>query len=105
MGLLSSKRTINKKITEDCHGGDDKASNPAKWTDADVRKLDALKFLRIAMADAAIARYEEQQKRDAVLAIKKMAAEERAEFLQQVAEMDATDLTDEQSDPPSPTPV
>ena len=39
-----------------------------------------------------------------MLAIKKMTAKERAEFFQQVAEMDAMDATVEQSDPPSPTP-
>ena len=34
--------------------GDNMASNPAKWTDIDERKLDALKFSRIAMADTAM---------------------------------------------------
>ncbi len=66
-------------------------SIPARWTDANKVRLDALKNMPIELGDTACGRHEMEKKKDVVQAIKKMMPKERVAILQQMVEMDAAD--------------
>jgi hypothetical protein len=49
---------------------EDGLSIPARWTDADEARLDALKSAPIKLGDTAYGRHEAEKKKDVVQAIK-----------------------------------
>ena len=100
MGNVANKRALSQKFLDEGAGGDDDDDTkiPARWTDADKANLDALRNAPITMGDKAAGQYEAQQKRNAVLANKKMSPEEQGEFLWSIGVFAATDeANDDQS--------
>ena len=70
----------------------------APWTDIDEAELFALR--------TAYGRFEEQKKRDVKRVYQKMSAVEKEIFEKKMAEIDEADAgVDEESPPPTPTPV
>jgi hypothetical protein len=78
-------------------------SIPAQGTDPDKARLNTLKNLPIQLGNTVYRRHEAEKKKDVVQAIKKMMPEERAAILQQMAEMNAANATNNETMPPSPT--
>jgi hypothetical protein len=104
--LKNDKRTLFQKLVG--NGAidlEDESSILARWMDADEARLDALKSAPIEQGNNAYGRHEADKKKDAVRAIKKMMPKEIAAILQQMAEMATANAADDETTPPSPTPV
>ncbi len=97
---------LYKKNVEEGGGGkEDKASIMAWWTNADEASLDALKYAPIEMGDTAYGRFEAKKKKDIEWAYKKMTAKEKNDLIWKLAVLDTEYANDNESAPPSPTPV
>jgi len=84
----------------------EEASIPTPWTEIDEAELIMLRDAPIAMCDTAYGCFEEQKKRDVEHAYQKMSAAEREIFKKKMAEINEADAgVDEESPPPTPTPV
>jgi len=104
MGNVANRRLLYQQLAE----GDvvEEASIPAPWTEIDEAELIALRDAPIAMCDTAYGRFEEQKKRDVERAYQMMSAAEKEIFKKKMAEIDEADAgVDEESPPPTPTPV
>ncbi len=104
MGNVANRRLLSQQFAE----GDvvEEASIPAPWTDIDEAELIALQDAPIEMYDTAYGRFKEQKKRDVERAYQKMSAAEKEMFKKKMAEIDEADAgVDEESPPPTPTPV
>ena len=104
MGNVANRRLLYQQFAE----GDivEEVSIPAPWTDIDEAELVALRDAPIEMYDTAYGRFEEQKKRDVERAYQKMLAAEKDIFKKKMAEIDEADAgVDEESPPPTPTPV
>ncbi len=86
-------------------GEEDEESITDWWTDADEAALDALKNAPIEMGDTAYERFEAEKKTNIKWAYKKMTAEEKNDLMRKLAELDAEDANDNESAPPTPTPM
>ena len=84
----------------------EEVSIPAPWTDINEAELIALRDAPIKMYNTAYGQFEEQKKRDVERAHQKMSAAEKEIFKKKMTEIDEADADiDEESPPPSPTPV
>ena len=104
MGNVANRRLLYQQFAE----GDivEEVSIPAPWTDIDEAELVALRDAPIEMYDTAYGRFEEQKKRDVERSYQKMSAAEKDIFKKKMAEIDEADAgVDEESPPPTPTPV
>jgi hypothetical protein len=103
MGNVANRRLLYQQLAE---GDLEAVSIPAPWTDIDEAELIALWNAPIEMNDTAYRRFEEQKKRDVERAYQKMSAAEKEIFKKKMAEIDEADAgVDEESPPPTPTPV
>jgi hypothetical protein len=57
------------------------------------------------MSGTAYGRFEAKKKKDIERTYKKMTAKEISDLMRKLAELDAEDINDNESAPPSPTPV
>ncbi len=106
MKTVLDKRTLFQNFVDDCAIDlEYKSSILAWWFDANKARLDALKNMFIELGDTAYGRHEAEKKKDVVQAIKKIMPKERVAILQQMAEMDVADAANNETAPPSPTPV
>ncbi len=102
MGNVASRRILYQQLAE---GVAEEVSVPAPWTEIDEAELVALRDGPIAICDTAYGRFEEQKK-DIERAYQKMSAAEKDIFKKKMAEIDEADAgVDEESPPPTPTPV
>ena len=104
MGNVANRRLLYQQLTE----GDvvEEASIPAPWTDINEAELIVLRDAPIKMCNTAYGRFEEQKKRDVERAYQKMSAAEKEIFKKKMAEIDEADAGgDDESPPPTPTPV
>jgi hypothetical protein len=104
MGNVANRRLLYQQFAE----GDivEEASIPAPWTDINEAELIALRDAPIEMYDTVYGWFEEQKKRDAERVYQKMSSTEKAVFKKKMAEIDeAYAGVDEESPPPTPTPV
>jgi hypothetical protein len=100
------KCTLIQKFEDDgAIGLEDKSSIPAQWTDADKASLVTLTNAPIELGDTTYRRHEAKKKKYVVQAIEKMTPKERVAILQQMAKMDAANAADDETAPPSPTPI
>jgi len=103
MGNVANRRILYQQFAE---GVAEEASIPAPWTEIDEAELVALRDAPIEMCDTAYGRFEEQKKRDVERAYQKMSAAERENLKKKMAEIDEADAgVDEETRPPTPTPV
>ena len=78
----------------------------APWNDIDEAELIALRNATIEMYDTEYGRFEEQKKRDVECAYQKMSAAEKDIFKKKMTEIDEAEAgIDEESPPPTPTPL
>jgi hypothetical protein len=61
--------------------------------------------VHIELGNTAYGRHEAEKKKDVVQVIEKMTLEERVAILQQMVEMDAANVADDETAPPSLTPI
>ena len=84
----------------------EEASIPTPWTEIDEAELIMLRDAPIAMCNTAYGCFKEQKKRDVERAYQKMSAAEKEIFKKKMAEINEADAgVDEESPPPTPTPV
>ena len=103
MGNVANRRLLYQQLAE---GDLEVVSIPAPWTDIDEAELIALRSAPIEMYDTVYGRFEEQKKRDVERAYQKMSAAEKDIFKKKMAEINEADAgVDEESPPPTPTPV
>ena len=103
MGNLASRRILYQQFAEVVA---EEVSVPAPWTEIDEAELVALRDAPIEMCNMAYGWFEEQKKRDVERAYQKMSAAEKEIFKQKMAEIDEADAGgDDESPPPTPTPV
>ncbi len=103
MGNVANRRLLYQQLAD---GDLEAVSIPAPWTEIDEAELIALRDAPIEMYDTAYGRFEEQKKRDVERAYQKMSAAEKDIFKKKMAEIDEADAgVDEESPPPTPTPV
>jgi len=103
MGNVANRRLLYQQLAE---GDLEAVSSPAPWTDIDEAELFALRNAPIKMNDTAYGRLEEQKKRDVEHAYQKMSAALKDIFKKKMAEIDEANAgVDEESPPPTPTPV
>jgi hypothetical protein len=76
-----------------------------RWIDTNEAALDALKNAPIKMGNTGYGRYEAKKKKDIKQAFNKMTAKEKSDLMRKLAEFDAEDANDNESAPPSLTPV
>jgi hypothetical protein len=86
-------------------GEEDKASITDWWTDANKAALDPLNNAPIKMANTAYGKFEAKKKKSIERTYKKMTGKEKNDLMQKLAELDTEDANDDESVPPSPTPV
>ncbi len=102
-GNVASRRILYQQFAE---GGLEEVSSPALWTDEDNQtELNALRNAPIEMADTSYGCSLAQQKRDVERAYQKMSDQEKVDFKQKMAEIDAAGANDMQSASSSLTPV
>ena len=103
MGPVANRHILYQQFAE---GVAEEVSVPAPWTEIDEAELVALRDAPFEMCDTAYGRFEEQKKRDVERAYQKMSAAEKEIFKKKMAEIDEADAgVDEESTPPTPTPV
>ena len=103
MGNIANRRILYQQFAE---GVAEEVSVPAPWMEIDEAELVALRDAPIEMCDTAYGRFEEQKKRDVERAYQKMSAAEKEIFKKKMAEIDEADAgVNEESPPPTPTPV
>ena len=104
MGNVANRRILYQQFAEG--GAEEVGIVPAPWTEIDEAELIALRDGPIAICNTAYGRFEEQKKRDVERAYQKMSAAEKEIFKKKMAEIDEADAgVDEESPPPTPTPV
>ena len=104
MGNIANRRILYQQFAEG--GAEEVGIVPAPWTEIDEAELIALRDVPIEMCDTACGRFKEQKKRDVERAYQKMSAAEKDIFKKKMAEIDEADAgVDEESPPPTPTPV
>ncbi len=87
-------------------GKEDKASITDWLTDTKKVTIDALKNVPIKMGHTRYGRFEaEKKKKDIKWGYKKMTAEKKNDLMQKLAELDMKGANDNESAPPSPTPM
>ena len=103
MGNITNRRLLYQQLAE---GDLEEVSIPASWTKIDEAEFIALRDAPIEMYDTAYGQFEEQKKRDVERAYQKMSAAEKDIFKKKMAEINEADAgVDEESPPPTPTPV
>ena len=103
MGNAANRLLLHQQLAE---GDLEEVRIPAPWTKIDKAELIALRDAPIAMCNTAYGRFEEQKKRDVKGAYQKMSAAEKEMFKKKMVEIDEADAgCDEESLPPTPTPV
>jgi hypothetical protein len=106
MKTVLDKCTLFQKFVDDgAIGLEDESSIPAQWMDANKARLNTLKNEPIELGDTAYEQHEAEKKKDVVQPIKKITPKERAAILQQMAEMDSANAANDETTPPSPTPI
>jgi len=103
MGNVTNRRLLYQQLAD---GDLEAVSIPAPWTEIDEAELISLRDAPIEMYDTAYGRFEEQKKRDVKHAYQKMSAAEKDIFKKKMVKIDEVDAgVDEESPPPTPTPV